>query len=205
MLKINYNGVGVAIGATNENSTVKFVQVGYAPTLHSNLFFDFYIGEDNLIYRVVPNGNSRAVYVEEGITEQEMFQLVKQLEQIPVKRMVLKLLDKPSYHNDFLWNNLQTVVGVIDYSEKAKEKIGEILSDVNSDASKALEHIKMGYKESNLGFKLTDDRGHEDEWHEIGLLMFVLTDWGYYGSISSKGCIKLLRTEDGQEYLTCPE
>ena len=203
MLKINYNGVGVAIGATNENSTVEFVQVGYAPTLHSNLFFDFYIGEDNLIYRVVPNGNSRAVYVEEGITEIEMQQLVEELKKVPVKRMVLKLKEDKSDSNDFLWKNLETVVGIIDYSEKAEDLIRNILSDVNSDAYKALEHIKLGYKESNFGFKLTDDRG-QDEWHEIGLLCFLLTDWGYYGSISSKGCIKLLRTPNGQIYLTCP-
>jgi len=195
MLKINYNGVGVAIGATHESKNVEFVQVGYAPTLHSNLFFDFYIGEDNLIYRVVPNGNSRAVYVEEGITEQEMFQLVKQLEQIPVKRMVLKLLDKPSYHNDFLWKNLQTITGVIDRSEEAEDLIKNILADENSDARIALKHIKMGYKETDWGY---------DEWHEIGLLMFLLTDWGYYGAISSKGSIKLLRTPNGQIYLTCP-
>ena len=203
MLKINYNGVGVAIGATNENSTVKFVQVGYRPTLHSNVFFDYYVGEDGLIYRVVPNGNSRAVYVEEGITEIEMQQLVEELKKVPVKRMVLKLKEDKSDSNDFLWKNLQTVVGIIDYSEKAKEKIGEILSDETSEASKALKHIKMGYKETGLGFKLTDCLP-ENEWHEIGLLMFLLTDWGYYGAISSKTSIKLLRAANGQEYLTCP-
>ena len=160
MLKINYNGV--AIGATHESKNVEFVQVGYAPTLHSNVFFDFYIGEDNLIYRVVPNGNSRAVYVEEGITEIEMQQLVEELKKVPVKRMVLKLKEDKSDSNDFLWKNLETVVGIIDYSEKSKEKIKEILSDETSEASKALKHIKMGYKET--------------DWGEIGLLMFLLTD-----------------------------
>ena len=118
--------------------------------------------------------------------------------------MVLKLKEDKSDSNDFLWKNLQSAVGIIDYSEKAKEKIGEILSDANSDANKALKHIKLGYKETDLGFLLTDDRGHEDEWHEIGLLWFLLTDWGYYEAISSKTSIKLLRAANGQEYLTCP-
>lgn len=182
MLKINYDRCSSATGASNENSTVLFAKVGYTPILHSNQFFDYYVGEDSLIYEVIKNGNSQAEYVENGITKQELADKIEALKLIPVKRMVLKLREDKSDSNDFLWKNLQVVKGVIieDIS-----RIKEILADNSSNACKALEYVKLGVKETDYGF--------------------ILTYWGYYDSISSKTSIKLLRTEDGQEFLTCPE